>query len=330
MDVNERKKSIALLVDYDNFNQDDYFKILFDELDEIGDLIIGRVYFSNEEGKKLSDKFKDLELEPIYQLRFSSGKNAVDIRMSIEAIELLSKNYIDAFCLATHDSDFTPLVKKLKENNKYVIGAGRDNVSKHFKSACDQFINVEQIFNANKSQNENKSVDNKQEIDEITKDINVRLKELVKLVNDIIDQNKDSDGYMHLSRLSELLYIKDKQFNPKNYGASNNKISSFFQKQLKNQYVLKEEKNGWKISKKNNTVKNIVLEKNNDITKTKEKAQTIILEYINLNPTGNIQKVQQELKKDIPGFTLKKIGHTKFVNFLKELNFKIDGNIFKK
>lgn len=330
MDVNERKKSIALLVDYDNFNQDDYFKILFEELDEIGDLIIGRVYFSNEEGKKLSDKFRDLELDPIYQLRFSSGKNAVDIRMSIEAIELLSKNYIDAFCLATHDSDFTPLVKKLKENNKYVIGAGRDDVSKHFKSACDQFINVEQIFNANKSQNEKESLDNKQEIDKITKDINVRLKELVKLVNDIIDQNKDSDGYMHLSRLSELLYIKDKQFNPKNYGASNNKISSFFQKQLKNQYVLKEEKNGWKISKKHNTVKNDVLEKNNDITKTKEKAKTIILEYSKLNPIGNIQKIQQKLKKDIPGFTLKKIGHTKIVNLLKELNFKIDGNTFKK
>lgn len=330
MDVNERKKSIALLVDYDNFNQDDYFKILFEELDEIGDLIIGRVYFSNEEGKKLSDKFRDLELDPIYQLRFSSGKNAVDIRMSIEAIELLSKNYIDAFCLATHDSDFTPLVKKLKENNKYVIGAGRDDVSKHFKSACDQFINVEQIFNANKSQNERESLDNKQEIEEITKDINVRLKELVKLVNDIIDQNKDSDGYMHLSRLSELLYIKDKQFNPKNYGASNNKISSFFQKQLKNQYVLKEEKNGWKISKKHNTVKNDVLEKNNDTTKTKEKAQKIILEYSKLNPIGNIQKIQQKLKKDIPGFTLKKIGHTKFINFLKELNFKIDGNTFKK
>ena len=67
--TNTEMKRIALLVDYDNFNEDHYFDILFDELDEIGDVIIGRVYFSNEEGKKLADKFK-LELDPIYQLRF--------------------------------------------------------------------------------------------------------------------------------------------------------------------------------------------------------------------------------------------------------------------
>lgn len=243
---------------------------MFDELEEIGDLIVGRVYFSNEEGKKLSDKFRDLELDPIYQLRFSSGKNAVDIRMSIEAIELLSKNYVDAFCLATHDSDFTPLVKKLKENNKYVIGAGRDNVSQHYKSACDQFINVEQIYNARKSQDEKESTDNNHEIDEINKDINLRLKELVKLVNNIIDQNKDTNGFMHISKLSELLYMKDKQFNPKNHGSSNNKVLSFFQKQLKHKYDLKEEKNGWKISKKHNVSKNADLAKTDNNKKQKK------------------------------------------------------------
>lgn len=246
--TNTEMKRIALLVDYDNFNEDHYFDILFDELDEIGDVIIGRVYFSNEEGKKLADKFKKLELDPIYQLRFSTGKNAVDIRMSIEAIELLSKDYIDAFCLATHDADFTPLVKKLKENNRFVIGAGRDNVSKHFKSACDQFINVEQIYNAKKSQEVKKVVSNKKELEKINKSIDQRLNEFVALVNGIIDQNKDSDGYMYLSRLSILLGVKDKEFNPKNYGAPNKRILPFFQKQLADYYDLIEEKNVWKIA----------------------------------------------------------------------------------
>lgn len=245
---NAEMKRIALLVDFDNFNEDHYFEILFDELDEIGDVIIGRVYFSNEEGKRLSTKFKDLELDPIYQLRFSTGKNAVDIRMSIEAIELLSKDYIDAFCLATHDSDFTPLVKKLKENNRFVIGAGRDNVSKHFKSACDQFINVEQIYNAKKTKATKKDVGIKKEIEEINKDIDQRLNEFIALVNGIIEQSKESDGYMYLSRLSILLSVKDKEFNPKNYGASNKKILPFFQKQLSDFYDLIEEKNVWKIA----------------------------------------------------------------------------------
>jgi uncharacterized protein (TIGR00288 family) len=273
MDNLEKKKSIALLVDYDNFNEDHYFNILFDELDEIGEVIIGRVYFSNEEGKKLSDKFRDLELDPIYQLRFSSGKNAVDIRMSIEAIELLSKNYIDSYCLATHDSDFTPLVKKLKENNKYVIGAGRDNVSKHFKGACDHFINVEQIYNAKKPHEESTVKDNKKEIDEITKSINLRLAGLIKLINEIIDQNKDSNGYVHLSILSTQLSLKDKEFNPKNYGASNNKFLSFFQKQLKDYYTLKEEKNGWKIAQKSRSNEVDSSVKTATVNPTKEKLQ---------------------------------------------------------
>lgn len=255
METVNKNKSIALLVDYDNFNQDHYFKILFDELDEMGEIIIGRVYFSNEAGKNLSEKFRELDLDPIYQLRFSSGKNAVDIRMSIEAIELLNKDYIDAFCLATHDSDFTPLVKKLKEHNKYIIGAGRDDVSKHFKSSCDHFINVEQIYNASKPQ-EIKTETNQVEIEEIQKIIDERLLNLIRLVNEIINQNKETDGYIYLSRVTELLYLKNKEFNPKNYGASNNKVLSFFQKHLSDYYELKEEKNGWKIAMKaSNTIK---------------------------------------------------------------------------
>lgn len=311
MEYKEQKR-IALLVDYDNFNQDDYFQILFDELDEIGEVIIGRVYFSNEEGKKLSDKFRELELDPIYQLRFSKGKNAVDIRMSIEAIELLNKDYINTFCLATHDSDFTPLVKKLKESNKYIIGAGRDDVSKHFKSACDTFINVEHILSAKKgSSDNNKALDN-------------RISTLVKHVDEIIDQNCDAEGYDYLSRLLSQLYLKDKEFNPKNYGAPNNKALPFFQRQLKNYYILKEEKTGWKVKKTDRKQTNP-----NINVKMKNKAIAIIENHYKQNKTGNIQKVNIELRK-IKGFTLREIGHTKLTNFLKELGYTVEGHSFKK
>lgn len=269
MEQNENRKRIALLVDYDNFNQKDYFKILFDELDDIGEVIIGRAYFSNTEDKKIADKFKELELDPIYQIRFSTGKNAVDIRMSIEAIELLNKNYINAFCLATHDSDFTPLVKKLKENNKYLIGAGRDNVSKDFKNACDSYINVEQIHEANKANEAkkatetkkstttttepmkangvNKVTDVKKQDNEITKEEDKKIRDLINLIDEIIEQIKESDDFVLLSRLSELLYSKDKEFNPKNYGASNNKILPFFEKNLNKFYEIKKEKSYYMV-----------------------------------------------------------------------------------
>ena len=184
--------------------------------------------------------------------------------MSIEAIELLNTNYINTFCLATHDSYFTPLVKKLKENNKNVIGAGRDNVSKDFKNACDSYINVEQIHEANKTKETKKTTDakkanvtiiepantnganritdvKKQEI-EIAKDENKKIIELIEVIDEIIKQIKETDDFVLLSRLSELLYSKDKEFNHKNYGASNNKILPFFEKHLNKFYEIKKEK----------------------------------------------------------------------------------------
>lgn len=267
MEQSVARKRIALLVDYDNFNQEDYFKILFDELNDIGEVIIGRAYFSNTEDKKIADKFKRLGLDPIYQIRFSTGKNAVDIRMSIEAIELLNKDYINAFCLATHDSDFTPLVKKLKEHNKYLIGAGRDDVSKHFKNACDTYINVEQIFKAKKANEKKKSIDakktigetktsevKKQEVENV-KDESEKLCALINLIDDIIEQIKESDDYVLLSRLSELLYSKDKEFNPKNYGASNNKILPFFSNYLNEYYKIKQDKSIYYVRKINRSEK---------------------------------------------------------------------------
>lgn len=320
MDQNDGKKRIALLVDYDNFNQDEYFKILFDELDEIGEVIIGRIYFSNEEGKKLSEKFKSIGLEPIYQLRFSKGKNAVDIRMAIEAIELLSKTYINSFCLATHDSDFTPLVRKLKEHNKHLIGAGRDNVSIHFKEACDYFINVEQIAEAKKTKTQKTSPE--------IKKINKRLEELVKLIDEIIDQNVSKDDYIHLSVVSSQLYIKNKEFNPKNYGASNNKVLPFFRDDLKDFYEVKKDKSVWKIKI---LPKRKVDKKSQTKVSMKAQAKQIIDNYyITTKNLGNIQKIQQTLDKEIKGFTLKQIGHTRFVNFIKELGYTVNKNTFTK
>ncbi len=303
--MNKRMK-IALLVDYDNFNQDEYFDILFEELDEMGDLIVRRVYFSNEEGKALTKKFRNLGLDPIYQLRFSKGKNAVDIRMSIEAIELLNKDYIDTFALATHDSDFTPLVNKLKENNKRIIGAGRDNVSQFFKDACDVFINVEQIHEA-------KSKPSKE---------TPKMVKLVKLINTIIDQNSESNEGANLSRIAEQLRLKDKQFNPKNYGAPNNKILPFFQTKLAPYFKLSKHNTTWKVKK----INDIPIKKN----KHHEQAVKILNDFYKNNSPAIVQKLKKELQEGIKGFTFKLIGERQMKTFLTNNGYVVTGNTFKK
>ena len=96
----ESRKKIALLIDYDNFNQEKYFPILFEALNDIGDVIIKYAYYSNFNDSTIKNKFMRFGIEPRAQIAYSSGKNAVDIGITIEAMELLNHDYIDCVCLA--------------------------------------------------------------------------------------------------------------------------------------------------------------------------------------------------------------------------------------
>lgn len=223
----ENKKKIALLIDYDNFNQEKYFPILFDELNEIGDILIKFAFYSNLNDGTIKEKFIKYGIEPMSQIAYTKGKNAVDIRMTIEAMALLGKDYIDCICLATSDSDFTPLVYQLQKNNRYVVGAGDNKATEAYKNAFNAFISVEKI--STPSPTINKKV--------TTKDTS--LNELIHAVNEIIDSNHDEKGFSDFSYVINTLKNQMKDFNPKNYGARNKQSLPFFRNELKDHYELK-------------------------------------------------------------------------------------------
>ena len=217
----EQRKKIALLIDYDNFNKETYFPILFEELSEIGDVIIKYAYYSNFNDSTIKNKFMRFGIEPRAQIAYSSGKNAVDIGITIEVMELLNHDYIDCVCLATNDSDFTPLIKTIQKHNRYVVGTGDNKASENFKDACNTFISVEKIAS---SQN----VSTKSPI----------LNDLIAIVDKIIDDLIDGDEYADFASVIQALRVQMKDFNPKNYGASKQKPISFFQNELKNDYEM--------------------------------------------------------------------------------------------
>jgi uncharacterized protein (TIGR00288 family) len=221
----DQTRKIGLLIDYDNFNQEKYFPILFEELEGMGDVVLKYAFYSNFKDATLNDKFIKLGIQPMSQLSYSKGKNAVDIRMTIEAVSLLNKSYIDTICLATNDSDFTPLVYHLKENNKYVVGAGDNKAKDTYISAFDNFISVEKISQA------------KEDLNTLHKESTAIL-ELVATVSSIINRIKDENHLADFSNVVLELKAKSKDFNPKNYGASNNKASTFFQNELKSYFEL--------------------------------------------------------------------------------------------
>jgi uncharacterized protein (TIGR00288 family) len=234
----ENKKKIALLIDYDNFNQESYFKVLSDELNNIGDVLIKYGFYSNFSDSTIQKKFIKNGIEPKSQLSYSTGKNAVDISIALEAMELLGSDYIDCFCLATNDSDFTPLVKKLKKYNKHVIGAGDDKASEAFKNACDAFVSVERILNANIEKTTQKTTPKSKVVADNSSKL---LLELVESINEIIDSNHDTDGFSDFSWVVLTLKNKMKDFNPKNYGANNIQQLPFFENYLKKYFVIKKD-----------------------------------------------------------------------------------------
>lgn len=220
----DKRKKIALLIDYDNFNREMYFPVLFEELNEIGDILVKYAFYSNLNDSTIKEKFINFGIEPMSQISYSKGKNAVDIRMTIEAMSLLEKDYIDCICLATNDSDFTPLVYELQKHNKYIVGAGDNKANDNYKNAFNYFISVEKITS------------------KITKEVKGKEEDvfngLIKVINRIIESNHDDKGFSDFSYVILTLKNQMKDFNPKNYGAKNKQVLPFFQNELKRFYEL--------------------------------------------------------------------------------------------
>jgi uncharacterized protein (TIGR00288 family) len=133
--------NVAVLIDYENVGLD-AIQHLLDQLSDVGRVIIRRAYgdWSVQRGKQ--DQLLELGIEPIHQYHSNkSGKNSSDIRLAIEAVDLLYNSPIDTFVIVSSDSDFVPLVGKLRSSGKSVIVAGRrEATSPTLIKSCDRYI----------------------------------------------------------------------------------------------------------------------------------------------------------------------------------------------
>ena len=133
--------NVAVLIDYENVGLD-AIQDLLDQLSDVGRVMIRRAYgdWSIQRGKQ--DQLLELGIEPIHQYHSNkSGKNSSDIRLAIEAIDLLYNSPIDTFVIVSSDSDFVPLVGKLRSSGKSVIVAGRrEATSPTLIKSCDRYI----------------------------------------------------------------------------------------------------------------------------------------------------------------------------------------------
>lgn len=228
--MNQTKK-IALFIDLDNYANKDDIAHLISKLSEQGEVIIKRAFSSGDiSGNK--QLITSLGLKPIYEVGFGSAKNTSDIRMTIDIMNSFYNNdVIDTYCIASNDSDFTPLIVFLKENNRKVIGAG-SNVNSNIQNLYSYFIEPVEVVKVKVGKKKKKSASS------VTKDTTKNIDE----IKTIIDESIKDDGKVELSSLGTKLKSFGYGDDYKEFGASNKKLSTLIKECLSKSFKISKNK----------------------------------------------------------------------------------------
>mgnify|MGYP002709181521 CR=1 FL=1 len=207
---------LAVLIDADNIPYGSV-KGMLEEIAKFGIPTIKRIY--GDWTKPTVSGWKPALLEnaitPIQQYSYTTGKNATDSAMIIDAMDILHSDRVDGFCLVSSDSDFTRLATRLREAGMLVIGIGERKTPRPFIVACDKFIYVEVIEAKDDTKDDIQDTDQKQEQKPQYEKID---KKLVRLIKSTVDDVADDDGWAFLGDVGNLLLKKKTDFDPRNYG----------------------------------------------------------------------------------------------------------------
>ncbi|MFP4366704.1 MAG: NYN domain-containing protein [Bacteroidales bacterium] len=232
---------LAVLIDADNVPYSN-IKGMLDEIAKFGIPTIKRIY--GDWTKNTVSGWKPALLEhaiiPVQQYSYTTGKNATDSAMIIDAMDILHSEKVDGFCLVSSDSDFTRLATRLRESGKMVIGIGEKKTPRPFIVSCDKFIYIEIILPQDtqtpvtqKKTEKTKTVPPAGQESKIDPIDNKFIQLLKNSINDIADD----DGWASLAAVGGLINKKRPDFDPRNYGFQ--KLSLLI-KSLKKHFVVDE------------------------------------------------------------------------------------------
>ncbi|MBS1729773.1 MAG: NYN domain-containing protein [Bacteroidetes bacterium] len=214
---------LAVLIDADNVPYA-HIKEMLEEIAKYGTPTFKRIYA--DWTKPTVSGWKKVLLEhsitPIHQYSYTTGKNATDSSMIIDAMDILYTGRVDGFCIVSSDSDFTRLAARLREAGMKVIGMGEKKTPNAFISACDKFIYIEILSQADDDEPVNKTSKNKPGLSDKTNSKKGTLRSvnnsLIKLIADSINDIADEDGWAFLGEVGNLVLKKQPDFDPRNYG----------------------------------------------------------------------------------------------------------------
>lgn len=201
-------KNIALLIDADNVSPTGIDPVLT-VLAELGQVNIRRAYGNWAKSAlakwdKITHRFG---LQPVQQFDLTKGKNATDMAMTIDAVDLLYAGKVDGFGIMSSDSDFTPLVARLRQDGLLVYGFGSAKAPEAFKTACTRYIDVDQLIRTEAS-DENQPTSESQPVD----------RELIELLGAAWKAaSRDEEGFAKLQEVGQIAGNRS-SFDVRNYG----------------------------------------------------------------------------------------------------------------
>jgi uncharacterized protein (TIGR00288 family) len=206
---------VAVLIDADNASAA-HAAAIFEEVAKHGEANIRRIYgdFSGTQLRSWVDQILPLAITARFERVYTTGKNAADIALVIDAMDLMHGGDVDMFCLVSSDSDFTGLAKRLREKGKAVIGFGERKTPEAFRNACNRFIYIENLGPTAIDPPDRSAVVATTEA-EARKDPPSKATPLIlRAMADL----EDEEGWVMLAALGSQLVKIAPDFDPRNYG----------------------------------------------------------------------------------------------------------------
>jgi len=209
-----QEPSLAVLIDADNTSPRHAYAI-FDEIAKLGVANVRRIYgdFSTDRLKGWNDVMQPLAILPVQQFNYTTGKNAADITLVIDAMDLMHRDGPDGFCLVSSDSDFTRLAQRLRQGGKIVYGIGKHKAPEAFREACSRFIDVDNLPGSTAETKQKAGTPDSPKTEPATR--------AVPFIRKAMKQAWAKQEWVDLAVIGERLKQLAPDFDPRTYGCSN-------------------------------------------------------------------------------------------------------------
>lgn len=208
------ERKFALLIDAENVSAK-YVKTILDEVSNYGDITYRRIYgdWTSSLNSNWKQVLLDHSITPIQQYSYTTGKNASDSAMIIDAMDILYTGRVDGFCIVSSDSDFTRLAARLRESGMNVIGMGESKTPHSFICACNNFKYLDILYREAESEemtSESLAPHHPQP--------QTKLSTIRRTIRTILQENSDEDGRLPLSNVGNRIAKRFPDFDVRNYG----------------------------------------------------------------------------------------------------------------